>query len=219
MILKTLRRLKYLRSSLTGQPVTLSADNQLGSHNFNLISGSNELGLGVEEEFTKLRADVVIEITELKAKVEQLAATPSRSVEQDAEFNDAKEQLYIKEAHLKRLDLLHKDKSLFTKAGYDDIIVKEIHLPINEPVVFKFRARDVIHSAYLAAFPCADELVCRDYLPSLPLRLPKLLLICVMNWAMTSLTIPWYGAKICGAAHYNMKIKVVVESERLMLNG
>ncbi len=107
---------------------------------------------------------VVIEITELKAKVEQLAATPSRSVEQDAEFNDAKEQLYIKEAHLKRLDLLHKDKSLFTKAGYDDIIVKEIHLPINEPVVFKFRARDVIHSAYLPppppppAFPCADEL-------------------------------------------------------------
>ena len=40
-----------------------------------------------------------------------------------------------------------------SKEGMDDIIVKnEIHLPVNKEVEFKFRSRDVIHSAYFPHF-------------------------------------------------------------------
>ena len=34
----------------------------------------------------------------------------------------------------------------------DDIVVKEVHLPVNKPVLLKFRSRDVIHSAFLPHF-------------------------------------------------------------------
>ena len=34
----------------------------------------------------------------------------------------------------------------------DDMVVKEVHLPVNKPVLLKFRSRDVIHSAFLPHF-------------------------------------------------------------------
>ena len=34
----------------------------------------------------------------------------------------------------------------------DDIVVREVHLPVNKPVLLKFRSRDVIHSAFLPHF-------------------------------------------------------------------
>ena len=34
----------------------------------------------------------------------------------------------------------------------DDIIVREVHLPVNKSVLLKFRSRDVIHSAFLPHF-------------------------------------------------------------------
>ena len=37
-------------------------------------------------------------------------------------------------------------------AGQDDLLVPEITLPVNRPVLMKLRARDVIHSAYMPHF-------------------------------------------------------------------
>ena len=37
-------------------------------------------------------------------------------------------------------------------ASADDIIVREIHLPVDKQVLMKFRSQDVIHSAYLPHF-------------------------------------------------------------------
>jgi len=34
----------------------------------------------------------------------------------------------------------------------DDIITTELHLPVNRPVLFKFRSQDVLHSAYFPFF-------------------------------------------------------------------
>ena len=34
----------------------------------------------------------------------------------------------------------------------DDIVVREVHLPVNKSVLLKFRSRDVIHSAFLPHF-------------------------------------------------------------------
>ena len=46
--------------------------------------------------------------------------------------------------------------------GRDDQVVKgEFHLPVGQEVEFVFRSRDVIHSAFHAALPRADELCAR----------------------------------------------------------
>lgn len=37
-------------------------------------------------------------------------------------------------------------------ASADDIVTKELHLPVGKPVLFQFRSQDVIHSAYFPHF-------------------------------------------------------------------
>lgn len=36
--------------------------------------------------------------------------------------------------------------------AYDDVVTGELHLPVNRPVIFKFRSQDVLHSAYFPHF-------------------------------------------------------------------
>ena len=36
--------------------------------------------------------------------------------------------------------------------GYDDVVVQELHLPVNRDVIFKMRSQDVLHSAYMPHF-------------------------------------------------------------------
>ncbi|MFN4083167.1 MAG: c-type cytochrome [Bacteroidia bacterium] len=94
----------------------------------------------------------------------------------------------------------------------DDIITNELYLPVGVPVNFAFRAKDVIHSAYFPHFRSQMNVV-----PGLPTKFsftptittaemrsrkndPKFDYILLCN-------------KICGGAHYRMKMKVVVVSE------
>jgi cytochrome c oxidase subunit II len=93
----------------------------------------------------------------------------------------------------------------------DDILSTELHFESGKPVSLKFRAKDVIHSAYLPHFRVQMNVV-----PGLPtqfnftptvttaemrakLNNPKFDYILLCN-------------KICGGAHYRMKMKVVVDS-------
>jgi cytochrome c oxidase subunit 2 len=94
----------------------------------------------------------------------------------------------------------------------DDIIVKgEFHIPIGEHVLFKIRSRDVIHSVYMPHFRAQMNAVpgmitqfhFEPRLTTAQMREktknPKFDYILLCN-------------KICGSAHYNMQMKVVVES-------
>lgn len=118
------------------------------------------------------------------------------------------------------------------KNCFDDIIVKnEIHIPLGVEIDFTFRSRDVIHSAFMPHFRAQmncvpgqvtrfkfkptvttsemrkDEQVIRNIKEINALRVAKgedpiefdYTLIC---------------NKICGASHYNMPMKIVVESEK-----
>lgn len=96
--------------------------------------------------------------------------------------------------------------------GQDDIITKELHLPVNKPILFKFNARDVIHSAYLPHFRVQMNLVPGmttqfAFTPTITtadmrkkLNNPKFEYVVLCN-------------KICGVAHYNMRMNVIVETE------
>lgn len=97
--------------------------------------------------------------------------------------------------------------------SWDDKYVKaEFHLPVNKPVQFYFRAQDVIHSAYMPHFRaqmnCVPGMITRfNFLPTKTTAEMReitgndefeYILLC---------------NKICGAAHYNMQMNIIVESE------
>jgi cytochrome c oxidase subunit 2 len=97
--------------------------------------------------------------------------------------------------------------------GFDDKLVKgEFHIPVGKRVLFKFRSRDVIHSAYMPHFRaqmnCVPGMETQfHFVPTITtaemrskLHKPEFDYILVCN-------------KICGSTHYNMQMKIVVESE------
>ncbi|MDP2089117.1 MAG: cytochrome c oxidase subunit II [Flavobacteriaceae bacterium] len=97
--------------------------------------------------------------------------------------------------------------------SFDDKIVKnEFHIPVNKPVQFVFRAQDVMHSAYMPHFRAQMNCV-----PGLKTQFnftPK-----YTTQEMRRITKnPDFDYmllcnKICGMAHFAMKMKIVVESE------
>jgi cytochrome c oxidase subunit 2 len=98
------------------------------------------------------------------------------------------------------------------EAGFDDQIVKgEFHIPLGREVEFVFRSRDVIHSAYMPHFRAQMNTV-----PGVPTRF-KMTPIITTDSMRTILGDPDFNYillcnKICGAAHFNMKMNVVVDS-------
>lgn len=99
------------------------------------------------------------------------------------------------------------------EAGFDDQIVKgEFHLPVGKEVEFVFRSRDVIHSAYMPHFRAQMNTV-----PGVPTRF-KFTPTITTDSMRTILDNPEFDYvllcnKVCGAAHFNMQMKVIVESE------
>ena len=97
-------------------------------------------------------------------------------------------------------------------AAEDDVVVKELHLPVNKTVHLKFRSQDIIHSAYLPHFRVQMNCVPgmnTDFVfkPTITTEEMK---VETGNEAFEYVLL---CNKICGAAHYNMQLKVVVESE------
>jgi len=125
--------------------------------------------------------------------------------------------------------------------AHDDVVTAELHLPVNRPVLFKFRSQDVLHSAYFPHFRAQMNVVPGmitqfGFTPTLTTEeareteymREKIARIQDIRTeenkrlvAEGSETLPDYEAfdyfllcnKICGTAHYNMQMKIVVETE------
>ena len=93
----------------------------------------------------------------------------------------------------------------------DDKMAREVHLVIDEPVLLKFRSQDVIHSAFLPHFRvqmnCVPGMTTQfGFTPTKTTAQMKesegedfeYILLC---------------NKICGAGHYNMQMKFIVETQ------
>ena len=116
------------------------------------------------------------------------------------------------------------------KNALDDIPVRELHLPKGRKVIFKFRSQDVLHSAYMPHFRaqmnCVPGMVTQfAFTPSMTteeMRLNEKTIAKVDNineiraekgedpYEFDYLLL---CNKICGASHYNMQMKIVVEEE------
>ena len=120
-------------------------DNNLGAANVRFIGGLNSVGVIAESAYTTQVAGLDINIAKAKVQLSQ-------------ELNS------IKQAKIKtRISKMEAKKARFTAlisttpkdlllAAEDDVIVRELHLPVNKTVHLKFRSQDVIHSAYLPHF-------------------------------------------------------------------
>ncbi len=118
----------------------------------------------------------------------------------------------------------------------DDVIVKELHLPVGRKVNFKMRSQDVLHSAYMPHFRaqmnCVPGMVTQfSFTPTVTTEEIRLNPDVVDKVQRTNAiraqraaegkpdSEPWVFDyvllcnKICGTSHYNMQMKIIVETE------
>ncbi|NBC56832.1 MAG: cytochrome c oxidase subunit II [Bacteroidetes bacterium] len=124
--------------------------------------------------------------------------------------------------------------------GKDDVIVNELHLPVDKPVIFKFRSQDVLHSAYFPFFrsqmnvvpgmitefsftptTTSKEIKNSEYMLEKVKRINEIRderskdLVAEGRSELDEYEFDYYLLcnKICGVTHYNMQMKIVVEEE------
>lgn len=118
----------------------------------------------------------------------------------------------------------------------DDVIVKELHIPVGRKVNFYMRSQDVLHSAYMPHFRaqmnCVPGMVTEfSFTPTITTEQMRLNPEVVDKVKRTNViraekaakgipnNDPWefdyilLCNKICGTSHYNMQMKIIVETE------
>ena len=180
-------------------------DNKLGRADVRFVGGKNELG--VISKNTKEQ-----QIQSIENKILNLEEQLNNSI------NPAEKKL-ISERIAKQIN---KRKTLMTyfvttspkdlTAAEDDIVTKELHLPVGKKVLLKFRSQDVLHSAYLPHFRVQMNCV-----PGTTTQFAFTPTVTTVDMKKEldneSFEYVMLCNKICGAAHYNMQMKVVVETE------
>ncbi|WP_242130754.1 cytochrome c oxidase subunit II [Aestuariivivens marinum] len=137
-----------------------------------------------------------------------------------------------------RANILGLDES--DPNAQDDIITTELHLPVGRPVLFKMRSQDVLHSAYMPHFRaqmnCVPGMITQfgftptkttaemRQTPEMVEKVANINRIRVENSkalvAKGEEALDRYEFdyllicnKICGKSHYNMQMKIVVETQ------
>ena len=100
---------------------------------------------------------------------------------------------------------------MFDENASDDMVVREVHLPVNEPVLLKFRSRDVIHSAFLPHFRV--QMNCVPGLSTQFAFTPTQTTAEMKEQEGEDFEYVLLCNKICGAAHYNMQMNFIVETQ------
>jgi len=124
--------------------------------------------------------------------------------------------------------------------GDDDVVVQELHLPVDRQVVFRIRSQDVIHSMYMPHFRAQmnavpgmiNQFAFTPNTTTREMRLKKEVVDKVKKinkirfeksqelTANGEFPLDPYEFdflllcnKVCGASHYNMQMKIIVETE------
>ena len=212
------------------------ADGELGKASFNLINGVNPLGVANREHATALLIELDSNIAQFERAIDalpqglaKLQSTLGGKVGQERKDHLRKIEAFTSGEKLSDLEglisarktqkdrltraLAVKEGSMFDGKGDDDQVVGEIHIVNNKPVRLKFRAKDVIHSAYLPYFRAQMNVV-----PGLPTEFTftPIKTTADMREIKGDPSFDYYLVcnKICGNAHFNMKMKVVVEDQK-----
>jgi heme/copper-type cytochrome/quinol oxidase subunit 2 len=213
-------------------------DKKFGQHNFTFISGTNALGLALDAEVDSLTLNLNREIKKIEMLIhtahDSSQAWQNALADYEAKQNvtaypqvykalrtralDARSGAYLrnlekskkrKETTLQRIAEYRKDKNYFNGAANDDRITGEIVLVKGKQYVFKLRAQDVIHSAWLPDF--------RQQMNVVPGMATQFQFVPIKTTAEAraekgnpDFDFYLYCNKICGAGHSGMAIKVIV---------
>lgn len=110
---------------------------------------------------------------------------------------------------LDRVKKIRQDKKFFNGTGNDDVITTEICLIKNKVYKFKFRSKDVLHSAWMPEFRA--QMNCVPGMPTQFVFTPiKTTAEARAEKGNPKYNYYLYCNKICGASHSNMKIAVTV---------
>ena len=183
-------------------------DAKLGEANYNLISGENPLGIITLEAVNSKINEVQAEIVDIDSTIAGLYT------DEAIRRNDLETRRYNVFNQLNRLydirdNVKHGEIEI---NGKDDILTNELRLPVNQPVVLKFRSQDVIHSAYMPHFRVQMNTVPGmitefAFTPTITTEeMRKIMNDPNFNYVLLC-------NKICGVAHFSMKMNVVVEEE------
>jgi len=188
------------------------SDNRLGKFDYKLTTDNNELALMTTSTIDSAIFNMENGVSGIKALESKLNDRNIMLIPEDREKmeNDLsrKERLIrllyqMKERHDKKVDA----------RAWDDIIQKDtLYLCINKEYEFNFRSKDVIHSAYFPHFRAQMNTV-----PGMTTRLKFIPDITTKQMrekmGNEKFNFILMCNKICGSAHYKMKMVVVVLSE------
>tara|TARA_Y100000782_G_scaffold115544_1_gene159871 strand:- start:21160 stop:22353 length:1194 start_codon:yes stop_codon:yes gene_type:complete len=183
-------------------------DNELGKANYLFLNGTNPLGLITP-------ATIETRITELEADIVKLEKAIEEAPEDGLKEKELTEDLDWKVRQLRKIKTYQKKNEVnpYT-AGSDDKVAMagEFHVPVNQEISFSFRSQDVVHSAYMPHF--------RAQMNSVPGTVTtfKFTPTITTEEMRKKTSNPDFNYlllcnKICGAAHYNMQMNIIVESE------
>lgn len=184
-------------------------DSKLGETNYNLISATNEMGVvntsNIDEQILNIKAELAQAEKNLTAVFND---EPEKKKELEASVRMYKTQINSLLGMQKRVN---EDKT-YTGSGDDDLISKELYMPVGKEITLHLRSQDIIHSAYLPHF--------RVQMNCVPgMKTSFTFKTTITTEKMREITKnPEFDYvllcnKICGVAHYNMKTKVVVLEE------
>ena len=180
-------------------------DEVLGDYNFTLTTGQNPLGVITNENIPERIAELEEEIS----KNENLLAT---SILPDKKVKEINEKIGMRKRQLAKI-VGFKESGKDFSASDDDIVVRgEFHIPVNREVRFSIRAGDVIHSAFMPHFRAQMNAVpgMTTYFKFTPTITTDSMRTIVGDPDFHYILL---CNKVCGSAHYNMQMNIVVDTE------
>jgi len=114
---------------------------------------------------------------------------------------------YLKTDELNTVGIDFSDRNSF-----DDYMAGEVHVPVNQPVLFKIRARDVLHSVFAPHFRLK-----MDAVPGMPTKFwfipTKTTSDMKTITGNPDFTYEIACTEVCGPGHFGMRLKMVVDDE------
>jgi len=181
-------------------------DKTLGDANFTMISDDNILGVITPETIDK-------QLEKCKAELAELDSLLKFSFPNEKKYNDLKDARRSKNFQIQRVIEFKnqvKDKKFTT--GYDDVVLQqEIHIPVDRTIELMIRSQDVIHAVYMPHFRVQMYAV-----PGMQTRFTFVPIVTTANMRkkLGNPTFDYllYCNNICGNAHFDMKMKIVVDT-------
>lgn len=181
-------------------------DKTLGDANFTMISDDNILGVIIPETIDKQLAKCKKDL----AEIDSLLKYSFPNQKKYKELKSARRRKNFQIQRVIEFKNLSKDKDY--KAGYDDIVLQqEIHIPKDRTIELMIRSQDVIHAVYMPHFRVQMYAV-----PGVQTRFTFVPIVSTAEMreklGKPDFDYILYCNNICGAAHFNMQMKIVVDT-------